>query len=202
MNKRKLITIILLAMFVISCIGGTYAYFSYQKSLKNVIYTANNIVKIEEKFDPPEEITTGETEFLKTISIKNTGNTPTFVRLFCDFSNYDMKNYCQVYTNGKWVNANDLKNNLPQDWEYKEDTLLGEYYYYTKIVETGKSTTPIFEKVKIIIPDTDEELIQDFDIIAYAESIQTKDKNGFDFETEKPWEDAWKEFLSTGGSSK
>ena len=37
--------------------------------------------------------------------------------------------------------------------------------------------------------------VQDYEIIVYAECVQTLDKDGAEFTGGTPWKSAWKEFL-------
>lgn len=206
MKIKKTLAVSLLAIFTASLAmvlskDTTSSYYSSQDSITNELSVGTCEIEIVEEFNPPEEITVGDTVFTKTVQIKNTGTIPSYIRVFCDYSTYDMKKYCSVNTGSEWVAASDLKDHLPSGWVYIEDTdeTLGNYYYYTEALEPNELTVPLFTEVKVSVPDTDEDLITPFDIIVYSEAVQIRDKNGKLFTSAEPWKEAWTEFLTTGG---
>lgn len=58
----------------------------------------------------------------------------------------------------------------------------------------GKTTDALFKKVKTTFQTAAD--VQDYEIIVYAESVQTADKDGAEFTGSDPWKQAWTEFLS------
>ena len=197
----SLLTLMTAAVVIVLPKDVTSSYFSDTGSLTSQLTVGTCEIEIVEEFDPPEEITVGDTTFTKTVQIQNTGTIPAYIRVFCDYSTYDMKKYCSVNTGTEWVDASELHNHLPDGWVYidESDDTLGYYYYYTKELEPNELTTPLFTEVKVSVPAEDESLITPFDIIVYSEAVQIRDKNGKLFTSTEPWKDAWSEFLTTGG---
>ena len=68
------------------------------------------------------------------------------------------------------------------------------YYYCTQPVGPGESTPCLIRFVKTVYEK--EEDILPFDLIVYAESVQTRDRSGLLFSGETAWRQAWQEFLS------
>lgn len=81
------------------------------------------------------------------------------------------------------------------DWVFVEDDeTLGGYYYYTKPLEPGGETTPLFTYIKTIMKQKTS-----FNILVYSESVQTVKSNGKDTtkETGENWETMWRDFLTS-----
>lgn len=70
---------------------------------------------------------------------------------------------------------------------------LGGYFYYTGIVQAGKSTEELIDSVCTYFENA--EAVEPCQIYVYAESVQTYDKDGRAFE-ESQWREAWEEFLN------
>ena len=192
--KRSLAAV--LAVAVIG-IGGTYAYFTYMQSLKNSFTIGTNTITVTEDFEPPKEMEPGENVFKKKVQVENTGTVPCFVRVFMDFSDSSIADISQISPDGTdYYAAAEYADHLPDGWVYvleEEDDSLGGYYYYTEIVEPGKQTEPLLEKVKTHF-DTADQII-DYDIIVYSESVQALDKDGAEFEGNDAYRTAWTEFV-------
>lgn len=195
--KKKIVLI--LCLLICLCIGGTYAYFTHLQKLRNEFTVGNNTIEIIEEYNPPEEIGIGETEFKKEIKIKNTGNTAAYIRLFVEFSDSDIKKISEISVDGTtYFPADKLNENLPQNWTIIEENGLDQYYYYTEILEPGEISEPIFKKIRISADEETINLVNDFDIIVYAESIQIKDIDGNVFQSDESYKEAWIEFLKGG----
>ena len=83
----------------------------------------------------------------------------------------------------------------PNHWVYipeddSENSDIGGYYYYTEQLKAGEETPPLFTYVKT---DNQGEEVQQYDVIVYAESVQTVTKNG---SNENDYTAVWKEFLN------
>lgn len=179
-------------------IGSTAAYFRYLQTTKNALSVGENTIKITEDFVPPKEMTVGENVYKKNVAIKNTGTVPCYVRVYAGFSDSAVEDVSQLYNGTEYVDAGSYKENLPDGWAYVEeadDQIVGDggYYYYTEILAPGKTTEPLFTKVKTTFATADD--VQDYEIIVYAESVQTLDKDGAEFTGNTPWKSAWREFL-------
>lgn len=195
MKKRNVILacVVLLGAFGIV---GTYAYFANRQMVKNTIYIGNNTIEVDEEYEPLKEITVGENSFKKKIQIKNTGNVDCYVRVFCEFSDPVMRSLSeiQIPDTDNWVSAESYVLNLPEGWVYISDGLMSGYYYYTKPVAPGLSTTALIDQIRIPITEESGDLdkVTDFEIIVYAESVQTKNSEGQVIE----YNSAWTDFLS------
>lgn len=97
------------------------------------------------------------------------------------------------------------------DWVYistDTDPLLGGYFYYTQPVKSSESegatkdnviTNPLIEKVATYFESAND--VKDYEIIVYAESVQTTDKDGVEFTGNDAYKDAWTEFLTRKDTS-
>ena len=91
---------------------------------------------------------------------------------------------------------------LPQGWTYipandpENGGLLGGYLYYQSIVLPGGTTSEVVKSVRTCFPEERE--TPPFDILVYAESIQTLSKEGAPW-SDEDWLLAWSEFLGKGG---
>ena len=82
--------------------GGTYAYFTYLREMKNRFTVGHNEITVTEEYDPPDEIIPGEeTSFFKKVQVENTGSVPCYVRVRLEYSDSDMKQFC--------TNLNEIK---------------------------------------------------------------------------------------------
>lgn len=187
----------LLACVGLLTAGSTYAYFTHAQKINNQFTVGENTISIEEEFEPPKEMTQGENVYKKKVQIKNESNVPCYVRVFAEFSDGDIKAISQLDNGAGFVNAADYPDNLPENWVYiseADDTLLGGYYYYTVPLEVGAKTIPLFERVKTTFAAAED--VKAYELIVYAESVQTLDKNGEDFTGAEPWNQAWDEFIN------
>lgn len=183
-------------------IGGTWAYFIHMQSLQNAFSVGTNTITVTEEFEPPKEMETGENVFKKKVQIENTGTVPCFVRAFVDFSDSGITNISQISPDGtNYYPASEYTKHLPEGWVYipeeensgSSNSLLGGYYYYTEIVDPGRKTVPLFEKVKTHFDTVDQ--IVDYDMIVYSESVQVLDMEGSGFDGSDAYQNAWTEFL-------
>ncbi len=195
MKKKAGIIALMAAIFLLS--GVTAAYLSYENDVDNSFIVGTNTIEISEDYEPPGELTVGDNIFKKRVAVENTGNIPCFVRVFADFSDPAIRDISYISPDGvEWYAADEYKYHLPQGWEYVEedDELMGSYYYYTHILAPGEKTPLLFDSIKTVIEDAGQ--IKDYEIIVYAESVQTLDKDGQEFAGSRAWEDAWREFLN------
>ena len=178
--------------------GSTAAYFRHIQTVKNVLSVGESTIEITEDYAPPKEMQQGENIYKKRVAVKNTGTVPCYVRVYVGFSDSAVEDVSQLYNPNGWFDTASYQDNLPDGWAFvtpADDTVVGDggYYYYTKPLQPGKSTEPLFEKVNTTFAKAED--VQDYEIIVYAECVQTLDKDGAEFTGSTPWKSAWKEFL-------
>lgn len=206
---------------VCGCVAiGTLAYLTHTRKGNHFITIGSNEISITETYKPPKELKAGANVYQKSVKIQNTGTISAFVRVFLDFSDYaaGSRSYFAIDKPGKvsiedettveqakeaieaagflayddFYTADTEKNG----WVYiseDEDSELGGYFYYTGIVEAGKSTDELIDSVCTYFENA--ESVEPYQIYVYAESVQTYDKDGRAFD-ESQWREAWTEFLS------
>ena len=151
MKKKTLFMIAIAALVLAILAGGTAAYYTLDDVAHNIITTADGLHgKIVEEdgegnpFEDVEGAMPGD-EIGKVVYIKNTGETPYFVRIKVTKSielaegvvGTANPDYVTIMTDGK-EGFNTAK------WTQK-----GDFWYYNGIVEPGKSTEPLFTDVKL-----------------------------------------------------
>lgn len=206
---------------VFGCVAmGTLAYLTHTRKGNHFITIGTNEISIAETYKPPKELKAGANLYQKSVTIKNTGTTTAFVRVFLDFSDYaaGSRSYFAIGKPGKmsiedgatveqakeaieaagFIAYNDFyvgdaeRNGwiyIPED----KDSELGGYFYYTGVVQAGKSTDELIDSVCTYFESA--ESVEPYQIYVYAESVQTYDKDGRAFE-DSQWREAWTEFLS------
>ena len=166
LKNRKRIIIIFIVIIIIFILGavGVYAYFTATAHRSNQISLGYNTVEIEEEYIPPVKMEPG-IEFVKKPRVVNTGNVDCYVRVKVLVSDSRVEDWLEINYN-------------KTDFYYnKED----KYYYYNKVLKTNEKTPYLFEKVKILPENKEEEkfiderVLEGFDIYVYAESVQTID---------------------------
>lgn len=184
-NNFKIIISCLLIVGV-ACASGIAAHLADSDSAVNKITIGSNRIKLVEDFLPPPELGPG-VSFTKNVTVENVGPSDCYVRVMAAFTTSDMEKYCVV----DWNEYDAVEN--PNGWIFNAED---EYWYYPHAISEGESTPSLFTKVTIketydfngdgtiaedeVIPKS---IMQDFDIIVYAESYQSY---GFEHYT-----DAW-----------
>jgi len=199
--KKKLyllpiIALLLGAIFAVITImpKSTTAYLTDDDTEINILSPGDNKIEIIERFDPPEELKEGVNTFNKAIKIKNTGDVDCFVRVFVEFTDAKIRDISKVSPDGtNFYSINELKDHLPTGWVYEATGDLGPYYYYTTPIAPNESTPELIKQVKTTFESAID--VKPFDIIVYAESVQTLNNNGERFTGENGWRQAWVEFL-------
>ena len=81
------------------------------------------------------------------------------------------------------------------DWVYvpDSDSILGGYFYYTKSIIPGESTKALMDTITTWFADEND--VRDYELIVYAESVQTADKDGVSF-SDVDYQKAWIEYLT------
>lgn len=220
--NKKIVIPTLCALAVITA-GVTVAYFTSAARSKNSFTIGTNTITIDENFKPPKELKTGLNTYKKQIKIKNTGTTDAFVRVYVEFSDSDAGNCSFISSNApssvsipggtSFSDASEALKSagykshdefwstdgptngwayIPDD-ESNESDELGGYFYYTKHIAPGEKTDDLINTIATYYETADQ--VKDYEVIVYAESVQTADINGETFEDSK-WQKAWDEFTS------
>ncbi len=178
MSKERNIAAIIsatacVAMAALTGIGATQAYLSSHSSTQNNFTVGKNEISIDEDFDsvtPQQNMT-----YTKDVTIANTGDVPCYVRVFLQFSDSDVRDVSQVSRDGTTFEGwDDFIKDTSGSWKYiasGTDSTLGGYFYYTKPLQAGESTTSLLKTVKTEFKSADD--VTPYDIIVYSESVQT-----------------------------
>lgn len=200
--------------------GVTIAYLTAGRRLVNKFTVGENTIKVVEEFEPPKKLDKGLNTFTKKVQVENTGTTDAFVRVYAAFSDSDVaKNSFVAASKPRSVTIADddtlesvtskmksagykttedfwAENGPSNNWVYipeDGDSELGGYFYYTKSVAPGKDTEDLMNTVTTYFASADD--VKDYEIIVYAESVQTKDKDGNQYD-DSNYQTAWETFLT------
>lgn len=140
--KKKLTVLAVLALCLGLAATGTWAYFTAQKQVHNVITTGKVDIRLLEWADAdrtqPFEDLTGimpGMEVTKIAEVKNIGTAPAFIRVQVVVDVYSAE--------GNALDSAPVKLDFNQtDWIYHEG-----YYYYNRILNPGETTEPLFTTV-------------------------------------------------------
>ncbi len=207
-NKNRIaaaaVPIVLIAVSMIAVLAYLMALSNREINSVTVGYDS---IEVVEDFKPPEKQEVN-TEYKKTVQIRNNGTVPCFVRVYVEFSSSAVRECSELSCDGGSTfypadnsSENAFIKNLPDNWVFVSDTSdkLSGYFYYTKpLLTTGSSvvTAPLFTHVRTTYSDAAD--ITQYDIIVYSESVQTIAKNGSDLAASSSgWREAWNEFLET-----
>lgn len=148
---------------------STFAWFITSDSVQNKFKSGNPLfdVALVDDFTPPNEIKP-DTEINKVVAAKNTEEIDAFVRLMVfptalkDGEPFEVQLGDQV----QLVGLDTTK------WKDGEDG----YYYYLDKLAPGETSSNLFEKVKLDIPNEQKDNYKDvtFDIVAKTEAIHTR----------------------------
>ncbi len=173
-----------------------YAFLGTKPDEKvNKINVGKQEETVQETFTEPATQQQKNT-FQKEVCVENTGDVPCFVRVYMDFSDSAVRDKTMLSANGtdyyKW---NEYLTKLNPDWTYVSDEsdALGGWFYYTKILQKGDSTTLLLKSLKTEY-DTIYD-ISDFQLIVYSETVQTVEIGSGKSYVENEWKTAWKSFL-------
>lgn len=157
--------------------GITNAYFSDTDKTINTVEIGKNNIKLNNDGSVPASLNVGENIYQKEISVTNNGSVPCFVRVFMDLSDSKVKETTKFSSDGsQYWQVNEYNNHLPENWTYEETGDLAGFYYYNQILEPGESTSDLIKSVNTVFNTKDD--IIDYEIITYAESVQSIDKDG------------------------
>lgn len=222
LRKQKITKILLPLLAIITFglgIGAFYAYFTHTRKLVNTFTIGENTISITEDFEPPKEMVKGLNTYTKKITITNTGNTDAFVRVYAAFSDSDIADNSFIASskpksvsvtsdatfdsvissmeNAGYKTCSDFwKEGGPSNgWIYipDSDSILGGYFYYSKPIIPGESTKALMDTITTWFAVEND--VKDYELIVYAESVQTADKDGVSF-SDVDYQKAWTEYLS------
>ena len=170
--KKKLVAIFLcVAMLAVAAVSGTLAYFTDKDEKTNVFTVGNvDIVLTEPKWDATgaaeaQDVYPGEA-LAKDPTVTNQGKNPCFVRIsvteldqFVEkFGQNAMIKYRTAYVDGA----------LGEGWVLHTDG----YFYYTKVLQPGESTTALFDQIVMPFELTNNATTEDIVVTAYAAQAQ------------------------------
>ena len=164
-------------------VGSIGAYMTDMDSASNVMSIGNNTIEIVENFQPPEGGYKGGEVIPKEVKVTNIESVPCYVRVYLE-STYNERDI--VYINNT---VDDYLQHIPFDVVFS-DWFVGVdgWYYYSKPLDVGESTTNLIDSVKYLY-DNDWYYLRDIDIYVYSESIQdlkaSSEINRNDFITEE-----------------
>ena len=217
--NKKIVIPTICALAVITG-GVTVAYFTSAARSNNSFTVGTNTITIDEYFKPPKELKTGLNTYKKQIKIKNTGTTDAFIRVYAEFSDSDAGNSSFISSDApssvsipEGTSFSDASKKLKaagykshdefwstdgpaNGWVYipdDESDELGGYFYYTKRIAPGEKTDDLINTIATYYETADQ--LKDYEVIVYAESVQTVGINGEAFE-DSEWRNAWDEFTS------
>lgn len=160
-------TLIILAVVLVTL--STFAWFTTSDSMQNKFKSGNPLfdVALVDDFTSPNELTP-ETEINKVVAAKNTETIDAFVRMMV---------FPAALKDGEpfEVQLEDHVQLIGLDTSKWKDGKDGYFYYLDKLAP-GETTSNLFEKVKLIIPNDQKDNYKDvtFDIVAKTEAIHTK----------------------------
>lgn len=166
--RKKIIALLglILIFFFFLGYGGTFAYLSDVAVKENQVTIGHNDTTIEEEFPSPTPTPMEKNpSYTKKIWVSNKGEgqalVDCFVRVALSYSNSDIGN--AVILDG--LNTT--------DWTYSDG-----FYYYNQILKKGESTSPLITGFHIdsskIDPKKYEEILKNFEINVYEESVQSE----------------------------
>lgn len=205
MKKPKFGVLGIVAICLLIVLGtvGTLAYLSYKDKLVTNKFTFGNVdVTIVEDFQKPNSLVVGDNIYKKTVTLKNTGTVNDYSRINVRFSDTNVEEISYLSADGTtWYKASEYKDHLPANWVYKSNGPLSGYYYYTKSLAPGESSTPLFTHVKTVFikktADTNTTINytpRPYDIYLQSEAVQQYKLDGSEPHTS--YETAWVEFLA------
>lgn len=185
MNKKKLFVMMALVV-VLAILGtGTLAYFTTRAVTHNVITSGEIKIRLVETQDLDQDPATPETDYpaqivegimpgkdhSKIVRIENVGPNPAWVRIRM---NVEVKD-----SEGNGLGADALEINyhtgLGDKWVEKNGV-----YYYKEALESGESTTPLFDTVTFRADMENAYQNARIEISVEAEAIQYQNNTNFD----------------------
>lgn len=212
-NMRWILTLVLCCDLLAIAIGApfvmkTMSYLSDKGPTKTNVFSIGNVTtNVVEDFSEPSEVPVNEWfDVQKDVKISNDGYDTCYIRVWLEFSNEDIKDVSEVYANGKYQTLDALKTAAAAggyDWVYVPSGTLGGYFYYTKPVAPGATTTSLIHGFRTrfeTASDTEYAINyrpKEHDVWVYSESVQVMKLDGSGEHSN--YQDAWTAFLNQKG---
>lgn len=122
--KKKIISLAVTVAIVVLTVFSAYAAFTSLSEKQNALTFGSQTIEIsEDKFEiSSDDIIKKDEPFNKNPTIKNTGNSPCYVRAYLNISDYNLwKKHTKININENWFLHND------------------GYYYYNKPLNPNES---------------------------------------------------------------
>ena len=137
-----------LFLLCLMMVGVTAGFLVSTDSALNRLSGGHNTAGIVESYAPPSSFAKGD-EITKEVKVKNEGSVPCYVRVFAEVCDPEERDAMDIdYNTSDWIKNSD------------------GYYYYSRILNTGEDSTPLF-KTLTAKADADG-----FKIICYSETVQ------------------------------
>ena len=145
--KTDLLVLFLLCLMMV---GVTAGFLVSTDSVLNRLSSGHNTAGIVESYAPPSSFAKGD-EITKEVKVKNEGSVPCYVRVFAEISDPEARDAMDIdYNTSDWMKSSD------------------GYYYYSRILNTGEESMPLFKTV------TAKADVSGFKIICYSETVQAE----------------------------
>lgn len=202
-NLKKILLCLVACMTVFfngTLVYQTCGYLSdYNRPDFNRFTFGNVDIQVDEEFTPVYDLDVGTKTYPKRVKFTNKGRVNAYARVFLAKSNGDVN--VKISNGSAFYTFEDFKDHLSSDWSYQDSGILGGYYYYTKPLKPGESTSLFITDVQVTFTEktadtnmTVNQTPRDFDIYVYAEGLQQQKLDGSSKHTS--WTTAWTEFLS------
>lgn len=182
--KEKLSVVAILAIFLAIMSAGTWAYFTAEEQVHNVITTGGVDITLQEWADEakttPFEDLSGimpGRQVTKIPEVVNSGEHPVFVRVQIDKSILQAEGAAEDEADLSLVQL-DINTT---DWIEQDG-----YYYYKKILQPGETTEPLFTSVTFDASMGNQFQSSDITVSVKAQAVQAAN-NGTDPLTALGW---------------
>ena len=140
--KKKITALCLcVALLAVAVVGASLAYFTDTKTAKNEFTVGDVSIELTEPLWESSGKADGDTVYAgeslkKDPTVENTGTNPCFVRIKVEGLN-------QFGTKGDITyRTNYVVGALGNDWTYSNG-----YFYYTKVLQNGETTSALFDSI-------------------------------------------------------
>lgn len=152
-------------------VGSVSAYMLDKETAENLMTIGENTIEIVENFQPPTEGYGDYTVIPKEVKITNTGSVPCYVRVYLENTYSDNDKFKMSKVTGGYNGSLDeiLMDTVFDGWVHSSDD---GWYYYTKPLGVGASTTTLIDSVCYAAENFDWFDVEDVDVYVYSESVQ------------------------------